>query len=79
MGTIFNIVFGKVQSTLIAIGAAIAFIVGVFFYGRQVEKTKQRVKDLEDFKETTDAINSVDTNLDRKSRVKRLRKNGVIR
>jgi CHASE3 domain sensor protein len=77
--SMLGLLFGKVQTTLIAISTIAVFILGVFLYGVKTQRTRQKVRDLQSFKDTTDAINSVDTNIDRKSRVKRLHHNGIIR
>jgi len=79
MGIMLSLFLGKMKGALVAAAVASAFIVGVFLYGVRTQKTRQRVTELKRFKETTDEINSVDTDLSRKRRLKRLRRNGTIR
>jgi len=71
--------FGKLQTMMIAASAAAVFIAGVFLYGVKTQKVRQRVRGLKEFKDTTNEINSVDTELSRDGSIKRLRSNGIIR
>lgn len=67
---------GRVVSGLLA---GMGVLAGVYFYGKQTQKQKQKVKDLEGYKETREKIDAVETNTDRDAALDRLRDNDQLR
>jgi len=59
--------------------AAMATILGLFYAGARSEKKNQKIKDLEDFKDTKERIDEVKPSLDRDAATKRLRDNNQLR
>ena len=67
---------GRMLSGLLA---AMGLLVGVYLYGKQTQKQKQKVKDLEGYKETREKIDEVEINTDRDAALDRLRDNNQLR
>ncbi len=67
---------GRVVSGLLAAGG---ILIGVFLYGKQTQKQKQKVKELEGYKETREKIDAVEINTDRAAALDRLRDNNQLR
>ncbi len=67
---------GRMLSGLLA---AMGLLVGVYLYGKQTQKQKQKVKDLEGYKETREKIDAVEINTDRDAALDRLRDNDRLR
>ena len=67
---------GRMVSGLLA---GMSILVGVFLYGKQTQKQKQKVKDLEGYKETREKIDAVEINTDRDAALDRLRDNDQLR
>ena len=67
---------GRMVSGLLA---GMGLLVGVYFYGKQTQKQKQKVKDLEGYKETREKIDAVEINTDRDAALDRLRDNDQLR
>ena len=67
---------GRMVSGLLA---GMGVLVGVYFYGKQTQKQKQKVKDLEGYKETREKIDAVEINTDRDAALDRLRDNDQLR
>lgn len=67
---------GRVVSGLLAAGG---ILIGVFLYGKKTQKQKQKVKELEGYKETREKIDAVEINTDRATALDRLRDNNQLR
>jgi hypothetical protein len=67
---------GRIVSGLLA---GMGLLVGVFLYGKQTQKQKQKVKDLEGYKDTREKIDEVEINTDRDAALDRLRDNNQLR
>ena len=67
---------GRMVSGLLA---GMGLLVGVYLYGKQTQKQKQKVKDLEGYKETREKIDAVEINTDRDAALDRLRDNDQLR
>lgn len=67
---------GRVVSGLLAAGG---ILIGAFIYGKQTQKQKQKVKELEGYKETREKIDAVEINTDRAAALDRLRDNNQLR
>ena len=76
---LFRIVGSKLISLVATALAAGASILLVFFSGKRSEQKRQKIKDLEAYKEAREAMDEVDTNLDRDARIERLRNHNNIR
>lgn len=76
---LFRIVGSKLMSLVATALAAGASILLVFFSGKRSEQKKQKIKDLEAYKEAREAMDAVDTDLDRDARIERLRKHDNVR
>jgi predicted nicotinamide N-methyase len=76
---LFRIVGSKLMSLVATALAAGASILLVFFSGKRSEQKKQKIKDLEAYKEAREAMDAVDTDLDRDARIERLRKHNNVR
>ena len=63
-------------ATALAAGASILL---VFFSGKRSEQKRQKIKDLEAYKEAREAMDEVDTDLDRDARIERLRDHNNVR
>lgn len=63
-------------ATALAAGASILL---VFFSGKRSEQKRQKIKDLEAYKEAREAMDEVDTDLDRDARIERLRNHNNVR
>jgi len=68
------------------LGRLLAMVIGtlgsillIFQFGKSAEKKNQKIKNLEKYKETMDAIQDVDINTERDAALERLRKNGHLR
>jgi hypothetical protein len=67
---------GRIVSGLLA---GMGLLVGVFLYGKQTQKQKQKIKDLEGYKDTREKIDEVEINTDRDAALDRLRDNNQLR
>ena len=67
---------GRMVSGLLA---GMGVLVGAYFYGKQTQQQKQKVKDLEGYKETREKIDAVEINTDRDAALDRLRDNDQLR
>ena len=76
---LFRIVGSKLVSLVATALAAGASILLVFFSGKRSEQKRQKIKDLEAYKEAREAMDEVDTNLDRDARIERLRDHNNVR
>lgn len=63
-------------ATALAAGASILL---VFFSGKRSEQKRQKIKDLEAYKGAREAMDEVDTDLDRDARIERLRNHNNVR
>jgi hypothetical protein len=69
----------KIGRMLSGLLAGMGILVGVYFYGKQTQKQKQKVKDLEGYKDTREKIDEVEINTDRDAALDRLRDNNQLR
>ena len=69
----------KIQSILVYVGLTIASMVSLIAFGKRLEKKEREVDDLKEYKDVSEAISNVDTNLTRDEHIKRLRDRGIIR
>lgn len=76
---LFRIVGSKLVSLVATALAAGASILLVFFSGKRSEQKRQKIKDLEAYKEAREAMDEVDTDLDRDARIERLRDHNNVR
>lgn len=76
---LFRIVGSKLMSLVATTLAAGASILLVFFSGKRSEQKRQKIKDLEAYKEAREAMDEVDTDLDRDARIERLRNHNNVR
>jgi hypothetical protein len=76
---LFRIVGSKLMSLVATALAAGASILLVFFSGKRSEQKRQKIKDLEAYKEAREAMDEVDTDLDRDARIERLRDHNNVR
>jgi hypothetical protein len=76
---LFRIVGSKLMSLVATALAAGASILLVFFSGKRSEQKRQKIKDLEAYKEAREAMDEVDTDLDRDARIERLRNHNNVR
>lgn len=74
-----NLLTSKLGRMLSGLLAAMGILVGAYFYGKQTQKQKQKVKDLEGYKETREKIDEVEINTDRDAALDRLRDNNQLR
>jgi len=79
MGWLITIVGSRVGRLAAGALAAMATILGLFYAGARSEKKNQKIKDLEDFKDTKERIDEVKPSLDRDAATKRLRDNNQLR
>jgi hypothetical protein len=71
---------GSKLANLVASALAVMATIGLAFVsGKRSEQKKQRLKNLEAYKEAREAMDAVDTNLDRDARIERLRKHDNVR
>ena len=68
----------KVGRLLAALLTGAALIFGAMQYGRQTQKSVQKVIDLEDYIETKKEIEDVEVSPSRDAAIKRLRTNGIL-
>lgn len=80
LGIIWSTIVGSRIGRLVA-GAlgVLAGILLVYKAGQRDQKKNQKIKDLEDYKETMDDIQDVDINTTRDDALERLRKSGKLR
>lgn len=76
---LFRIVGSKLMSLVATALAAGASILLVFVSGKRSEQKRQKIKDLEAYKEAREAMDEVDTDLDRDARIERLRDHNNVR
>ncbi len=74
-----SLLTSKIVRMLSGLLAGMGLLVGVFLYGKQTQKQKQKVKDLEGYKDTREKIDEVEINTDRDSALDRLRDNNQLR
>ena len=74
-----GLVGSRLKTLVASILAAGALIVGVFLLGKNTEKRKQKVKDLQAYKDTKERIDEADVNTDRDAAIDRLRDNDQLR
>jgi len=67
---------GRLVASVLAVMASILL---AFQLGKKDMKKNQEVKNLKDYKKAKEAEDEVDTNLDRASRIDRMRDNGSVR
>ena len=76
---LFRIVGSKLMSLVATALAAGVSILLVFVSGKRSEQKRQKIKDLEAYKEAREAMDEVDTDLDRDARIERLRNHNNVR
>ena len=74
-----SLLTSKIVRMLSGLLAGMGLLVGVFLYGKQTQKQKQKIKDLEGYKDTREKIDEVEINTDRDSALDRLRDNNQLR
>lgn len=74
-----SLLTSKLGRMLSGLLAGMSILVGVYFYGKQTQKQKQKVKDLEGYKDTREKIDAVEINTDRDDALDRLRDNNQLR
>lgn len=74
-----SLLTSKLGRMLSGLLAGMGILVGVFLYGKQTQKQKQKVKDLEGYKDTREKIDAVEINTDRDDALDRLRDNNQLR
>lgn len=74
-----SLLTSKLGRMLSGLVAGMSILVGVYFYGKQTQKQKQKVKDLEGYKDTREKIDAVEINTDRDDALDRLRDNNQLR
>jgi hypothetical protein len=74
-----SLLTSKIVRMLSGLLAGMGLLVGVFLYGKQTQKQKQKVKDLEGYKDTREKIDEVEINTDRDAALDRLRDNNQLR
>lgn len=74
-----SLLTSKLGRMLSGLLAGMGLLVGVYLYGKQTQKQKQKVKDLEGYKETREKIDAVEINTDRDAALDRLRDNDQLR
>lgn len=79
MGWLIALVGSRLKALVASVLAAGGLIMLVFMAGKQSEKNKQKVKDLEDYKETRERIDETPISTDRDTSIERLRDNGQVR
>lgn len=77
---LFSLIVGSRLKRL-AVGAlaAIVTVFGLIQYGKLSQKKKQKIEEIEDYKETRERIDDAERSPDRDAAVKRLRKNNQLR
>ena len=79
MSWIIGFVGSKVASLVASALAVMATIGLAFFSGRRSKAKDQEIENLKDYKKAMEAVDEVETDLDRASRIARLQLNGVVR
>jgi hypothetical protein len=74
-----SLLTSKIVRMLSGLLAGMGLLVGVFLYGKQTQKQKQKIKDLEGYKDTREKIDEVEINTDRDAALDRLRDNNQLR
>lgn len=74
-----NLLTSKLGRMVSGLLAGMGLLVGMYLYGKQTQKQKQKVKDLEGYKETREKIDAVEINTDRDAALDRLRDNDQLR
>jgi len=77
---LFNLIVGsRVQRLVAGALGVLVVLFGAIQFGRQKEKTKQKVQNLKAYKETREKIDEVEVNTDRDAALDRLRDNDQLR
>lgn len=79
MGWIIALVGSRLKALVASVLAVGGLILLVFTAGKQSEKNKQKVKDLQNYKETRERIDETPISTDRDTSIERLRDNGQVR
>ena len=79
MGWLLAIVGSRVGRLVAGVLAVGGMILAIFSSGKRSERQNQRVRDLEDYKETKERIDEVDASADRDAAIERLRDNDQLR
>lgn len=77
---LFSLIVGSRLKRLAAgVLAVIVTAFGLIQYGKLSQKKKQKIEEIEDYKETRERIDDAERSPDRDAAVKRLRKNNQLR
>jgi hypothetical protein len=75
----WTLVGSRIRNLAAGVLAVAVFVIGLIQYGKQTQKHKEAVQDLEDYKETRERIDEAEPSTDRDSAIERLRDNNQLR
>ena len=79
LGWLASVAGSRLMRLVASALAVMGGILAVFSSGKRAEKKRQRIKDLEDYKETKERMDEVPTDLERSDAIDRMRGNDLVR